>query len=71
MRIYWDSSNPFAVPYINVNYFPAPGSLNNPRLGTSPRSLDRLPIAADGVVERQPGMVWQPSSALASIRLFF
>jgi hypothetical protein len=35
----WDSNNPFAVPYLNVNYFTAPGSLNNPRLGSSPRSL--------------------------------
>lgn len=35
----WDSGNPFAVPFINVNYFAAPGSLNNPRLGSSPRSL--------------------------------
>jgi hypothetical protein len=35
----WDSSNPFAVPYLNVNYFAVPGSLNNPALGDAPRTL--------------------------------
>jgi len=39
MNLNWDSNNPFAVPFMNVNYFAAPGSLNNPRLGSLPRSL--------------------------------
>ena len=35
----WSSSNPFAVPYLNINYFAVPGSLNHPALGNSPRTL--------------------------------
>jgi hypothetical protein len=35
----WNPRNPFAVPYLNINYFAVPGSLNNPALGNAPRTL--------------------------------
>ncbi len=39
MNSNWSSGNPFAVSYLNLNYFAVPGSLGNPQFGDAPRTL--------------------------------